>query len=117
MRYIVVKVLKCVFVCNECGVDYLCWQGQCSVCYVWNIIIEVCFVVLLMVVCNECFSGYFGSVGVVKVQKFFDISFEELLCFFIGFKEFDCVLGGGVVSGSVILIGGNSGVGKFMLLL
>ncbi|XQK59974.1 ATPase domain-containing protein [Escherichia coli] len=52
-----------------------------------------------------------------KVQKLSDISLEELPRFSTGFKEFDRVLGGGVVPGSAILIGGNPGAGKSTLLL
>ena len=55
--------------------------------------------------------------GVAKVQKLSDISLEELPRFSTGFKEFDRVLGGGVVPGSAILIGGNPGAGKSTLLL
>lgn len=46
---------------------------------------------------NERLSGYAGSAGVAKVQKLSDISLEELPRFSTGFKEFDRVLGGGVV--------------------
>ncbi len=56
---------------------------------------------------NERLAGYAGSAGVSKVQKLADISLEELPRFSTGFKEFDRVLGGGVVPGSAILIGGN----------
>ena len=52
-----------------------------------------------------------------KVQKLSDISTEALPRFSTGFKEFDRVLGGGVVPGSAILIGGNPGAGKSTLLL
>ncbi len=66
---------------------------------------------------DERLSGYAGSAGVAKVQKLSDISLEELPRFSTGFKEFDRVLGGGVVPGSAILIGGNPGAGKSTLLL
>ena len=52
---------------------------------------------------NERLSGYAGNAGVAKVQKLSDISLEELPRFSTGFKEFDRVLGGGVVPGSAIL--------------
>ncbi len=58
---------------------------------------------------NERLSGYAGNAGVSKVQKLSDISLEALPRFSTGFKEFDRVLGGGVVPGSAILIGGNPG--------
>ena len=101
------KAPKRAFVCNECGADYPRWQGQCSACHAWNTITEVRLAASPTVARNERLSGYAGSAGVAKVQKLSDISLEELPRFSTGFKEFDRVLGGGVVPGSAILIGGN----------
>ncbi|TVM04613.1 DNA repair protein RadA, partial [Oceanidesulfovibrio indonesiensis] len=112
------KAPKRAFVCNECGADYPRWQGQCSACHAWNTITEVRGVAASPSVArNERLSGYAGNAGVAKVQKLSDISLEELPRFSTGFKEFDRVLGGGVVPGSAILIGGNPGAGKSTLLL
>ncbi len=111
------KAPKRAFVCNECGADYPRWQGQCSACHAWNTITEVRLAASPTVARNERLSGYAGSAGVSKVQKLSDISLEELPRFSTGFKEFDRVLGGGVVPGSAILIGGNPGAGKSTLLL
>lgn len=111
------KSSKRAFVCNECGADYPRWQGQCSACHAWNTITEVRLAASPTVARNERLSGYAGSAGVSKVQKLSDISLEELPRFSTGFKEFDRVLGGGVVPGSAILIGGNPGAGKSTLLL
>ena len=112
------KAPKRAFVCNECGADYPRWQGQCSACHAWNTITEVRGVAASPGVArNERLSGYAGNAGVAKVQKLSDISLEELPRFSTGFKEFDRVLGGGVVPGSAILIGGNPGAGKSTLLL
>jgi len=114
----VAKAPKRAFVCNECGADYPRWQGQCSACHAWNTITEVRGVAASPSVArNERLSGYAGNAGVSKVQKLSDISLEELPRFSTGFKEFDRVLGGGVVPGSAILIGGNPGAGKSTLLL
>ena len=111
------KAPKRAFVCNECGADYPRWQGQCSACQAWNTITEVRLAASPTVARNERLSGYAGNAGVAKVQKLSDISLEELPRFSTGFKEFDRVLGGGVVPGSAILIGGNPGAGKSTLLL
>ncbi|EPZ8968723.1 DNA repair protein RadA [Enterobacter hormaechei] len=112
------KAPKRAFVCNECGADYPRWQGQCSACHAWNTITEVRGVAASPSVArNERLSGYAGNAGVSKVQKLSDISLEALPRFSTGFKEFDRVLGGGVVPGSAILIGGNPGAGKSTLLL
>lgn len=67
---------------------------------------------------HDRLTGYAGNAaGVSRVQKLSEISLEELPRFTTGFKEFDRVLGGGVVPGSAILIGGNPGAGKSTLLL
>lgn len=63
----------------------------------WNTITEVRLAASPTVARNERLSGYAGSAGVAKVQKLSDISLEELPRFSTGFKEFDRVLGGGVV--------------------
>ncbi|MDX7999022.1 DNA repair protein RadA [Xenorhabdus sp. Reich] len=110
------KAAKRAFVCNECGADYPRWQGQCTACHAWNTITEVRLAAASSSR-NERFSGYAGDANVSKVQKLSDINLEELPRFSTGFKEFDRVLGGGVVPGSAILIGGNPGAGKSTLLL
>lgn len=110
------KPAKRAFVCNECGADYPRWQGQCSACNAWNSITEIRLAAASSSR-SDRFSGYAGEGGVSKVQKLSEISLEELPRFSTGFKEFDRVLGGGVVPGSAILIGGNPGAGKSTLLL
>ncbi len=98
-----------------CGLSAL--AGQCSACHAWNTITEMRIAASPQVARNERLSGYAGNAGVSKVQKLSDISLEALPRFSTGFKEFDRVLGGGVVPGSAILIGGNPGAGKSTLLL
>ncbi|HEK2748669.1 TPA: DNA repair protein RadA [Proteus mirabilis] len=111
------KAAKRAFVCNECGADYPRWQGQCSACHAWNTITEVRLAATPSVR-NDRFSGFAGDAkGISRVQKLSEISLEALPRFSTGFKEFDRVLGGGVVPGSAILIGGNPGAGKSTLLL
>lgn len=111
------KAAKRAFVCNECGADYPRWQGQCSACHAWNTITEVRLVATPSAR-NDRFSGFAGDAkGISRVQKLSEISLEALPRFSTGFKEFDRVLGGGVVPGSAILIGGNPGAGKSTLLL
>ncbi|HGL8903403.1 TPA: DNA repair protein RadA [Proteus mirabilis] len=111
------KAAKRAFVCNECGADYPRWQGQCSACHAWNTITEVRLAAAPSAR-NDRFSGFAGDAkGINRVQKLSEISLEALPRFSTGFKEFDRVLGGGVVPGSAILIGGNPGAGKSTLLL
>ncbi len=111
------KAAKRAFVCNECGADYPRWQGQCSACHAWNTITEVRLAATPSAR-NDRFSCFAGDAkGISRVQKLSEISLEALPRFSTGFKEFDRVLGGGVVPGSAILIGGNPGAGKSTLLL
>lgn len=111
------KTTKRAYVCNECGADYPRWQGQCSACQAWNTITEVRMSASPAVARQERLSGYAGHAGQSKVQKLSEISLQSLPRFSTGFKEFDRVLGGGVVPGSAILIGGSPGAGKSTLLL
>ena len=111
------KAPKRAFVCNECGADYPRWQGQCSACHAWNTITEMRIAASPQVARNERLSGYAGNAGVSKVQKLSDISLEALPRFSTGFKEFDRVLGGGIVLGGVVLLSGEPGVGKSTMLL
>lgn len=106
---------KIVFVCFDCGVEFFCWQGQCMECKVWNIIFEFVVSFVKFIVWGNL-VGYVGQI-ISQVQVFNEINVEDLLCFGLGFKEFDRVFGGGIVLGLVILIGGLFGVGKSILLL
>ena len=106
---------KSAYVCNECGADYNKWQGQCAECQAWNSLSEVN---LGPTPANRAqrFDGYAGA-PVSEVQTLADISLEDLPRFSSGTKEFDRVLGGGLVPGSVVLVGGSPGAGKSTLLL
>ncbi|MDN3638209.1 DNA repair protein RadA [Simiduia curdlanivorans] len=106
---------KTAFVCNDCGADYRKWQGQCSECSAWNSIVEIRLAPATSAR-TETFAGYAGA-ATGKVQKLSDISLDDLPRFGSTMAEFDRVLGGGFVPGSVVLIGGNPGAGKSTLLL
>lgn len=101
------------FVCNDCGADYRKWQGQCTECGQWNTVQEVR---LAKAPKNARFEGYAGGEA-GKVQLLKDVSLEDLPRFSAGMGEFDRVLGGGFVPGSVVLIGGHPGAGKSTILL
>jgi DNA repair protein RadA/Sms len=112
---------KSAFVCNECGADSKKWQGQCTECGAWNSLSEVR---LGPTPANRTakFEGYAGSASNShpnnsKVQILADISLTDVPRFTSGAGEFDRVLGGGFVPGSVVLIGGHPGAGKSTLLL
>nr|WP_324259421.1 DNA repair protein RadA [Cellvibrio fontiphilus] len=107
---------KNAFVCNECGSDYKKWQGQCTDCGAWNSLSEVR---LGPTPTNRAakFEGYAGGASGNKIQTLAEIALNEVPRFSSGTGEFDRVLGGGFVPGSVVLIGGNPGAGKSTLLL
>ncbi len=106
---------KTAYVCNECGADFTKWQGQCSECGAWNSLSEVR---LGPAPSNRTarFEGYAGAAS-GQVQTLAEISLEDLPRLGSGAGEFDRVLGGGFVAGSVVLIGGHPGAGKSTLLL
>ncbi len=107
---------KTAFVCGECGAEFPRWQGQCSECKEWNTITEIRLAPATAASRNSRFVGYAGAQD-NKVQTLDEISLSEIPRLNSGFKELDRVLGGGMVSGSAILIGGNPGAGKSTLLL
>ena len=108
-----VKKTKTAFVCEQCGADYPRWGGQCTSCGEWNTIKEV----RLSTTGTEHSSraGYAGSRSEVKLLS--DVSLSQAERISTGISEFDRVLGGGIVKGSVVLIGGAPGAGKSTLLL
>ncbi len=107
---------KVAYVCTDCGAEYLRWQGQCGECKAWSTISEFRTGASPAAKRNTALQGYAGAVQ-SEVQTLDSIDLQELPRFSSGFKEFDRVLGGGVVPGSAILIGGEPGAGKSTLLL
>ena len=106
---------KTVFTCSECGAQQSKWGGQCPDCKAWNTLVET---VASAAKANPRFSGYAGRAGsTVAVQNLADVTPDDVARTPTGQGELDRVLGGGLVPGSVILIGGDPGVGKSTLLL
>lgn len=103
---------KTAYVCSDCGADFPKWAGQCTECGAWNTLAEV----RLGKTAPRQVAGYAGATS-GRVQKLKDISLEDLPRMSTGVGEFDRVLGGGLVPGSVVLIGGSPGAGKSTLLL
>ena len=104
---------RTAFVCNDCGADSSKWAGQCPECKAWNTMVEIKLGSSSK--STPVRSGFAGARSAVKVLD--DINVAETPRFTSGTGEFDRVLGGGLVPGSVILIGGNPGAGKSTLLL
>ncbi len=106
---------KTAYVCNECGAEFVRWQGQCGECKAWNTITEIR---LAPTTTNTrtARTGYAGELT-SRVQTMAEVSLAEIPRIHSGFKELDRVLGGGIVPGSAMLIGGHPGAGKSTLLL
>lgn len=99
-----------VFVCNDCGSEHPKWQGQCADCGAWNTLTR-----FTPGVTGARSASYADETSaILRIDDVELTAGERLLS---GFSEFDRVLGGGFVVGSVVLIGGDPGAGKSTLLL
>ena len=106
---------KILYSCTECGASFPKWAGQCGDCGAWNTLTEM---LQPRVSTHPRFSGYAGEAGEVSdVERLGEISFEQEERTGTGINELDRVLGGGLVTGSVTLVGGDPGIGKSTLLL
>ena len=103
---------KTVFFCKECGNESAKWMGQCPACHAWNSFVEQ--------EVRPAAAGSSRSVAATQASvptSLSDISLSEEDRVSSGIAELDRVLGGGVVPGSMILVGGDPGIGKSTLLL
>jgi DNA repair protein RadA/Sms len=105
---------KSAYVCNACGARYPKWAGQCQECGAWNSLQEVAEPRRRPA---ERGVGYAGLVDANRIETLAEVSPEERRRVQSGIGELDRVLGGGLVAGSVVLIGGDPGIGKSTLLL
>jgi DNA repair protein RadA/Sms len=113
--------VKTVYRCTDCGAEYSKWQGRCDVCGEWNTLVEE------MSAPKAASSGSARRIGgakslaeggnVAPTSKLRDVRGSESKRWKTGLQEFDFVLGGGIVPGSMVLIGGEPGIGKSTLLL
>lgn len=103
---------RSAYVCNACGVGLPKWSGQCPDCGAWNLVEEV------PKPAAGGHSGYAGAAGGGgEAVLLTAVDPQERTRLGSGIAEFDRVLGGGLVQGSVVLIGGDPGIGKSTLLL
>ena len=103
---------KTVYCCSECGNETPNWAGRCPACGAWNTLQEVTI---------ETGSGKKSAVSARaaagKAKPLSELDTSEEIRFATGISEFDRVLGGGAVAGSLVLVGGAPGIGKSTLLL
>ena len=101
-----------VYFCNECGYESAKWMGQCPACKAWNSFVEE-------KVDKKLISAQHGRISRsdAKPVSFGQIDMKEEHRTVIGIDELDRVLGGGIVAGSLTLVGGDPGIGKSTLLL
>lgn len=102
---------KTFYQCQSCGHTSPKWLGKCPDCESWNSFVEE------KAVSPSRHSSSLHSLGKTEVVNLLDISETSENRTATGIREFDRVLGGGVVTGSVILVGGDPGIGKSTLLL
>ncbi len=105
---------KTVFFCSDCGNETSKWYGKCPACGAWNTLVESENVTKPSAKENKLASS---GAPAVQPSKLDDISSSSELRFSCGIGEFDRVLGGGIVAGSLVLVGGDPGIGKSTLLL
>ncbi len=103
---------KILFECQHCGLTTPRWMGKCTNCGAWDSFVELSEHQQEVVKQTKSTSG-----SSAKAQSINEIKEEEVFRFSSGNTELDVVLGGGVVPGSLTLIGGSPGVGKSTLLL
>ena len=103
---------KNIFQCEECGVQLSKWAGQCPECREWNCVVET----IADTAPRGRFSGFSGQLS-NEVKNLSSIGQSHVDRMATGIAELDRVLGGGIVPGSVILLGGDPGIGKSTLLI
>ena len=105
--------LKTTFFCQNCGTQFAKWQGQCNACKAWNTIVEE-------IIQKEEKVAWKTNVEIKKAPKplkIKEIDSTQEIRLNTGDGELNRVLGGGIVPGSVVLLGGEPGIGKSTLLL
>ena len=111
------KPPKIIFVCQECGAQSPKWMGKCVECGAWNSFVEERADELGSASAGKATNRYaqFSTTGAAKLYA--EVETANAVRLSSGIGEFDRVLGGGVVPGSLVLLGGEPGIGKSTLLL
>ena len=103
---------KTVYICEECGQEYPKWSGRCNACGAWNSLQET----LIQPNAHSAGRSISGG-GKLPLTSINALTFKDETRYNTGMSELDRVLGGGLVKGSLVLLGGDPGIGKSTLLL
>lgn len=103
---------KTLFYCTECGFESPKWAGRCAGCGAWNTLVEAPAETK-----SAGSSTKVRKTAINRPEMLSELDSRDELRFSTGMKEFDRVLGGGAVRGSLVLVGGAPGIGKSTLLL
>ena len=101
---------KSIFFCKECGFESAKWLGQCPGCKEWNSFVEE-------PVIKNTAGKEVHAAEKKEPSRLSEVSVEKEERILTGIGELDRVLGGGIVTGSLVLVGGDPGIGKSTLLL
>ena len=112
-----VPAIRSVYVCQQCGASSPRWSGQCASCEAWNTLVET--------VATRAAPGNASGrarqraavAGSISISPIGEVTSAEASRLASGIGELDRVLGGGLVPGSIVLFGGDPGIGKSTLLL
>ncbi len=104
--------VRSTFRCSECGFEHPKWAGRCDSCGVWNTLVEE-----LASPSRDARSGGHKPDGEAAAVRLSDLRPDDTPRIVIGLTELDQVLGGGIVRGSLTVVGGEPGIGKSTLLL
>ncbi len=113
---------RTAYKCTECGAEHSKWAGRCDVCGEWNTLVEE-IIAPRATAANRAARRIGGTRSlaeggnVAPTPRLKDVKGSEAKRWKTGLREFDFVLGGGIVPGSMILVGGEPGIGKSTLLL
>ena len=109
--------VKTVFFCTECGNESPRWAGQCPACRAWNTLVEEPVARRRRGTSKATPSAARPIGGGASPARLAEVEGSDTARWTTGLDEFDFVLGGGVVPGSLVLVGGEPGIGKSTILL